>query len=581
MNSRIQALALATLLGSAGCSIPFADDWNSTLNACSSDSDCAEGSYCAVVGEENACVASSVDLGKIVFEVRPALGNGNTSSSPALLEPGPFSAGDGSQVIHLDLPVPPYVDFSPGTVFLPCANGTAVPARVTFYPVPHLLGLLEGAMYQATPTIDASGNEAFEASVPQGDYNLYLEPQPDPITTPDCAVAPPIFLPGWALEDDVSFAIHAAAPLLLTGTLKLSQKEDFTKWFLEVVEPFGGKPISEVVQPKQEGIALEVPFQLWFDWTARMGEKKITPIVRLRPPEGSGKPVIHWSLDAIALEGILPGDEVPVTLDVSGIETQPREVGGHVLHDGEAVPATVTLHSTSIGGSKLSSYEVVVETDDAGHFTTYLPPGEYTVVARPHSAGFALGKTSWSVPKGDDCFCGKTISVPAATTLAGPVTTPGGEPASVEVRLTPAANGDRSYLSKLIADEVQPRPAATTTAANGAFQVPVDAGLFDLALVPAQGSGYPWLVRPHVLVPNLESQEAPVMSLDVLRLQSPVVVRGRIVAAGGYAMSGATLRAWIPVSGAAPSTEPSAVQIGETVADVNGEYFLLLPPSIR
>jgi hypothetical protein len=580
MTRRIQAIFLAAALGAAGCSIPFASELDPGQNACSADSDCAEGSYCVLVAEARACVASSVDLEGLVFEVRPAIGNGNTVSSPALVEPLPLSASDGSQVITRNVAVPAYVDFSPGTVFLPCANGTAVPARVTFQPVPHILGLLEGEVYEAKPTIDNEGNEAFEASIPQGDYNLYLQPQPDLVVTPGCAVAPPIFLPGWTIEGDVSIAIHAAAPLLLTGTLKLSQKEDFTKWFLEVVEPFGGQPISEVIQPKQEGIALEVPFQLWFDWTARTGQDAITPIVRLRPPAGSGKPVFHWSLDAIALDGIQGDEQVPVTLDVSGIDTLARDVGGQVLHDGDQVPATVTLRSTSIGGSKFNRYEIVVETDDNGHFTSQLPPGEYTVVARPHSPDLALGKASWSVPPAGDCYCGKTIDVPSATTLAGSVVTPGGDPASVDVRLTPAANGDRTYLAKLIASEVQPRPASTE-AEHGDFQLPVDEGLFDLSLVPPEGAGYPWLVRPRVLVSNLDSQEAPVQSLDELRLHSPVVLVGRISSAGGFAMSGATLRAWIAVGSTEPGTEPSAVQIGETVANVNGEYFLLLPPSIK
>lgn len=579
MNSRILVLASAALLAAAGCSIPYTEDQLQTLNACSSDSDCAEGSYCAVFGDESACVASSVDLEGLLFEVRPALGNGKINASPALITPGPFSAGDGSQVITVDLQVPSYVDVSPGTVFLPCAKDTAVPARVTFLPSPGLLGLLQGEHYEAASTIDEAGNEAFEASVPPGTYDLYLQPQPDLLATPDCAVAPPIFLPRWAIQQDVGFAIHAAAPLLLTGTLKLSQKEDFTKWFLEVVEPVGGQTISQVIQPIQEGIALEVPFQLWFDWTARTGPNAITPIVRLRPPEGAGKPVIHWSLDAAALEGI-DGDQVPVTLDVSGIDTQPRKVGGQVLHDGEAVSATVTLRSSLIAGSKLNRYETVIETDEEGQFESYLPPGTYTVIARPHDATLAVGQGSWDVLKAADCYCGKSIKVPVATTVAGSVTTPGGEPASVEVRLTPAATGDITYLAKLVAPDVQPRPAGAVTE-NGTFQVPVDVGLYNLSLVPSVGSGYPWLVRTRVPITTLESQEAPVTSLGKLQLQSPVVVSGRIVDSGGSAMSGATLRAWVPVGSDDPNDAPSAVQIGEVVAGVNGEYFLLLPPSIK
>jgi hypothetical protein len=574
MNRSIQLLSLAAFLGVAGCSIPFADSQLVAQNECSADSDCEEGSYCAVLGDESACVASSVDLEGLLFEVRPAPGNGKINSSPALITPGPFSAGDGSQVITLDLQVPSYVDVSPGSVFLPCADGEPVPARVTFLPSPGLLGLLQGERYESAATLDEAGNEGFEASVPPGVYDLYL--QPDMAAAPGCVAAPPIFLPRQTISKTVGFAVHASSPLLLTGTLKLSQKEDFTEWYLEVVEPFGGQTISQVVQPQQEGIALEVPFQLWFDWTARA---ELTPILRLRPPEGSGKPVIHWSLDAVALNGI-DGDSVPVTLDVSGIDTQPRQVGGQVLHDGEPVSATVTLRSVLIGGSKLNRYETVVETDDAGQFTSHLPPGEYTVIARPHAAGLAVEQDTWDVLKADDCYCGKAIEVPSATTVAGAVTTPSGEPADVEVRLTPAATGDLTYLSKMVATDVQPRPAGTVTQA-GAFQVPVDVGLYNLSLLPPAGSGYPWHVRTRVPVTQLESQSAPVTSLGKLALQSPVVVRGRLTDDAGFPLSSATLRAWIPVRSDGPKDVPSAVQIGEVVADVNGEYFLLLPPSIK
>ena len=44
MNSRILVLASAAILAAAGCSIPYTEAELQTLNACSADSDCAEGS---------------------------------------------------------------------------------------------------------------------------------------------------------------------------------------------------------------------------------------------------------------------------------------------------------------------------------------------------------------------------------------------------------------------------------------------------------------------------------------------------------------------------------------------------------
>lgn len=573
MKRHAVALLLAAL--TSGCSIPYAEKYFVARNQCSQDSDCEDGSYCATVGDESACVSGSVDLEGLLFEVVPALGNGKVNASPALITPGPFLVTGGTEVKSLDIRVPAYVDVSPGSVFLPCAGDKPVPAQVSFLPAPGLLGLLQDQRYDSAPVLDGTGNEMFEASVPPGIYDLYL--QPDLTAAPDCLAAPPIFLPRQTISKTVGFAVYAASPLRLTGSLKLSQKEDFTKWYLEVVEPFGGQTISQVIQPKQEGIALEVPFELWFDWTAR---ETLTPIIRLRPPESSAKPVIHWSLDAVALEG-MSGDTVPVKLDVSGIDTQPREVGGQVLHDGETVSATVTLRSVHIGGSKLNRYETVVETDEGGQFKTSLPPGEYTVIARPHKAGLAVGLATWDVLKATDCYCGKAIQVPVATTAAGTVVTPAGEPAEeVEIRLTPAATGDLTYLAKMVAPDVQPRPASAF-AIGGEFQISVDAGLFNISLVPPDGAGYPWLVYTRVPLSPPESDASQVATLGKLALQSPVIVRGRITDEFGSAMSAATLRAWIPVISEGVNDVPSAVQIGEVVADVNGEYFLLLPPAIK
>jgi hypothetical protein len=577
MNQKIAPLAVLAALAAAGCSIPYSAADPEGANACSADSECPYGSVCTTVDGVGACVASTVDLQGVVIEVRPVVGTGAAPSSlvmPASLAAS--TADSGGQVVNVNLQLPSFVDVSPGQVLLPCAGNTPVPAAVTFQPVPELFGLLEGQKYQAQSAADLAGDQSFAISVPPGLYDVYLEPKIDLAATPDCKTAPPIFLPRTSIRSDAKFKVQAAAPLLLTGTLKLSEKEDFTKWYLEVVEPYSGQAISEAVHPAQNGIALTVPFEVSFDWTAR---SEYTPIVRLRPPADSGKPILHWRLAEVALQGV-DGDTVPIELDVSGIDTQSRKVGGYVFHDSEAVAATVTLRSTSISGDQLAHYETVVETDDAGNFETLLPPGEYQVIARPHNEGLAVRVMPWTIQQAVDCYCGNSLEVFSATTLVGEVTTPAGEPVDVEVRLTPAANGALGYLGTMLSQEVQPRPANTFSQA-GEFQVSVDPGLYDLSIVTAETSGYPWLVRPGQFVAESKTNPAPVVPLEAFQLQSPIVLQGRVLDAAGVALPGATVRALIPVDSAVESAlAPSAVQIGATVADENGRYVLLLPPSI-
>ena len=575
MNGKLVSLFASALLAAAGCSIPLSEGSPYQTNLCSSDGDCPSGSVCVPLDESSLCVATAADLPAVVFEVRPALGD--ESTAPSLIGPVDITSLAGPHVIDLPLSIPQYVDISPGRVYLPCGGENPVPARVTLLPIPDYSGLLEKQSYEAEPTLDESGKDAFHLRVPPGKYNVYVEPQPDLEATPDCAGSPPIFVPEMDIAKDTAFAIHPSAPYRVIGTLQLSQKEDFTKWFLEMVEPDTGQIISEVIQPEQTGIDLEVPFEMRFDWSAR---DKFTPLLRLRPPEGTGKPVIHWNLAAVAASP-LSEQEVQVKLDVSGIDTQPRKVAGQVFHDTTPLPASVTLRSSGGPGGDLVRFETVVTTDPNGRFEANIARREYTVIARPNSADYAFGLAEWDNQTGTDCFCGNAVDVPTAATLAGSVRGPSGEIVESEVRVTPTAAVALPYLCNMLAADIPPRPASAPTDA-GEFKLHVDGGTFDFSIVAPQTSGYPWLVRPRQIVATPTADSTPVVSLDPFQLQTPALVRGVVLGAGGQPLAGATVRAWIGVSDPKnPDAPPSVVQIAETIADEQGVYVLLLPPSIK
>ena len=573
MTGRIQALVSAAILAAAGCTVPLKDATVSNQNVCSNDSECPTGASCAIVGDASLCVSDKADLPAVILEVRPLLGDATTPST--LLGPVNLSSkAGGGPLLDLDLSVPAYVDVSPGRVYLPCAGDQAVPAKVTFYPAPGVTGLLADQKYEAESMVDEGGTGQFAVSVPPGVYDIYIEP--DVTATPSCEGSPPIFIPQQTISKDAAFAVHPSAPIYLTGTLKLSKSEDFTEWSLEVIEPSGGKTISQVTSPEQSGIALEVPFKILFDWTAR---EKFTPVIRLRPPEGSGKPSILWRLDGVALVGQV-GDEIPVSLDVSGVDTQPRKVAGTVFHDGTGVASTVTLHGKKIPGSALNRFETVIETDSQGRFEALIPRGEYLVIARPHSETYAIGEATWDTLEGDGCFCGKSVNVPPATSLVGSVQGPNGKAADAMIRLTPTATEVESLLGNSSVDKVPPRPASGQTE-GGAFNVPVDAGTFDLSIIPPDDAGYPWLVRPRQEVTMPKSSDAPVVSLQPFVLQPPAILRGTALGANGSPLAGATIRAWIGVTDPkATGAVASAVQIASTVSAADGTYILLLPPSI-
>ena len=577
MKRALAVLTAPALIAALGCSVPLSNDKPYSTNICASDSDCPDGAACASLDGEALCVARSVDLPEVLFEVSPVL-NGDVVI-PSLVGPVDVTSMAGPYAIDLPLAAPQYVDVSPGRVYLPCAGEVPVPARVQLIPYSKYSGLLQQRVYDAEPTVDAAGGEAFHVSVPPGTYSVYIQPQPDLVITPDCAGAPPVFAPLVTIDKAAAFTFHAGDIYTAQGTLKLSQKEDFTKWYLEIVEPITGRIISDVIQPEQMGLDLEVPFAIRFDWSSRGQETQIMPFIRLRPPEGSGKPTIHWSLAASA-SGKEVDRVIPVKLDLSSVDTQSRKVEGRVIHDTKSVPSTGTIRSIGGPGGELVRFETVLETDAQGHFEALVPRREYIVIARPYSDDYAFGTAAWDVQAGDECYCGNAIEVPSAATLSGAVYGAAGEIVDAEVRVTPTASASQSYLGNMLASDVQPRSASATTD-NGQYKLHVDGGTFDLSIVP-QSPGYPWLVRPRQIIGSPMADSAPVLNLETMRFQSPAVLRGLASGADGAPLPGATIRAWIGVSDPQdPTVSPSAVQIGEAVADNQGNYVLLLPPSIK
>src|SRR5262245_57822726 len=99
MNKKMIIVSAAALVAAAGCSIPYAEEAIGPDNSCASNNDCPAGSICADVGAGNTCIAESVDLNNLVFEVLPAVGSGDKSAS-SLVKPISLSTEESSQVIH-------------------------------------------------------------------------------------------------------------------------------------------------------------------------------------------------------------------------------------------------------------------------------------------------------------------------------------------------------------------------------------------------------------------------------------------------------------------------------------------------
>jgi len=151
----------------------------------------------------------------------------------------------------------------------------------------------------------------------------------------------------------------------------------------------------------------------------------------------------------------------------------------------------------------------------------------------------------------------------------------------VSVLLQSSAPEATTFLQSMLRiSELQATSATAVTGESGAFALTVDPGKIDVSLRPSSNTNLPWMVTPRVTIqPSDEPQTA---DLGTLPISNPVVLKGTVQSAAGYALPGAQIRAWLtlPSSEEDPGERPTAIQIAETTASSSGAYRLLLPASI-
>jgi hypothetical protein len=120
---------------------------------------------------------------------------------------------------------------------------------------------------------------------------------------------------------------------------------------------------------------------------------------------------------------------------------------------------------------------------------------------------------------------------------------------------------------------------------EGSFSVFADAGAFNMTVKPEPESGFAWLVRPNISVLPFSLDRAE-QALSDMRLPLPVRYHGSVnsLVLGGVVPE-ALIRAYVYLDEKGALTADAAaaravIQIGETRADADGEYQLLLPSEL-
>ncbi len=561
-------VALSSALALGGCSLDFQEEEIDTGNTCDETSGCGVDGACVSTQDGAArCAATAADLGQIVLEVRPSSGAAAYVFFDAINVVGESDKGL-LQKLDLELPAPVEVS---GRML--AKEGTPASCKASDGSLVVNVKLTRRAefspfisKFEISGSMDATSDgssAAFSISVPPGDYDVYLEPQP----RVDCVTPAPMLIPNVKVEAGQPLEITAeqGAALPLTGVVTVPVATELEGWVLEVVDPTYGAIISQpflLSSPSGDELAIDgIEFH-----------KIEGALVRLR--DGEGNLSVHWELSKLDLNS-----DGFVEVDLFDLITKPESVEAHVIDEAGVFisSAAVSIRSTALTGNanQNANYRVDTRTDAGGFIHVDLVPGDYSVTIVPDAPGLATYFGTWSVS--EEGGSGLGFILPAQPTVSGSVTRPDGLPmTSASVVMAPAQTSQMEYVARALLDQLPAeRQFSTPTDDVGGFSLFVDPGELDLSVQMPADTGFPWLVLPSLKVDAAEQK--PVAPVGELSVKYPVFLQGSVRDAGA-SVPFAVIRAW--VRSGPDSSEGTLVQVGATTTDSEGAYVLPLPPGI-
>jgi hypothetical protein len=236
-------------------------------------------------------------------------------------------------------------------------------------------------------------------------------------------------------------------------------------------------------------------------------------------------------------------------------------------------PELVDARTGAVGRFRASP----VTTDADGRFEALLVPGTFDVVVRPPATedAAALGVQATRVTLSDavgELLEGQVFELPPRFTWGGTVAAPDGRHvpgASVLASARGAYTSGGADLAMLFN-----RSGATTSDDTGAFTLPLDRGLYDVAVKPPAGSGFPWAIVRDVAIGATSGN-----FVREVVLEAPVTLGGTLRGVGDVPIEGAELRAFAIV--AEMGASPRAIEVARATTAADGSYLLLLPARVQ
>lgn len=610
MTLKRTLFACSLLLGAVGCgaSAPDLASGSDSGNSCELDSDCGNGRCTS-----GRCVASGNTIEYVMVEISPPVGVGSGEYGDVRYLLPRRLGSDHVLDFALDVVAELSVAVSP-----PQADCAAVgvddeghlPIAVKAYVDNGIHGIdssiVEASSAQSVGT--SAKSNTVTVSLPPGLVDLYLLPLAEGRTSdatgdPDghCDLAPLLargqtIAPGVvSMKQPMPPVDHVNVDVVApVGTDGQSLLEG---WTIDMVEPLGGKRLSTRAllsnATSDANGRLHYDIRLAYHPIVGLDADKLdgAELFRVAPPTDVLAPTYYVARSAMDLF-----DASKVVLSQIDSVSSPVVMSGFVESnvDGSPVRADIvaTLSSQDAGVSgALAHYQVTTSTDAAGKFELRLLAGKYRIVAIPAaSSPYAAWSGEWTVAASPVEQAGKLILVGPMHTLTGVAYSAMRREtlAGVTLSASPSSLGKRpTFLDELLGkgEPVGVRSQTVVADARGVFEIPVDEGRYDVSVRPAEGTGYPWGVRPSVGAGSAATEPL------YLELPNPVAYSGTVTAhgsdPGGAAgvLPGALLRfyALFDESGQlADSSVPavSSVEIGHARADEAGTYRVLLPEGI-
>lgn len=609
MSRILSIVALCSLLG--GCTVSTLEDVSSEtpVNTCESDADCG-GGVCDL--ERGICKANTGELGTVLLQITAPAQSGSYSLLSFLqtLEELPSEGGS------LDLGVPEPAKIVAEVIPAAGSDGCVasynqsptVPVRVRFRPTERVFGLAASEIEAETGAIAPGESYEFEARMPPGKYDVYVEPVQEAITGDACAVVPQVFREFEVSSGDVdpadpSTPLYMQAPKTLDVVVDWpteggNAEKSLQGWKVDILDPVTGWVLSKSATLAYDQASSE-PGISRFTTRVEFSELPDAEIagqelVRLSPPDATTV-APTFVLERWVVEGLKAGE---AKIDHIKSLPDPVLVSGSVF-DGEGVQASQVLTELAL---RFVSKSLILDgnapmnpTQGAPvYFSTQVPyaggsyevellPGEYDVYSIPTSSesNVAVTKTTLTVSASSPVQAAKTIVIDPTTQLSGIALGPNGSQPISGAKVRAIASPETPDPIWRALGLAPPKPLAVEGVAgkDGGFVLDVHPGALDISVRPADSSGFAWLVRPNVSVQD------GIRDLGDVQLPLPVVYEGAVKVDADTALPNALIQAYVFLDAQGYTDDRSGakavVQVAETRADKLGSFRLLLPAHLN